>query len=144
MNNRVKYLVIGALLVFMSLGFAWLSYAQEPNMPFYNANQFTVTWSAVTEDADGDPITGVTYKLYLANTVTDPEKKNPVIVYDGAETQAVITLGVKGRYFIGVQAWLDEINSEINWADEPEYQGGYEVFGIRFASPPKTPPGLRR
>lgn len=38
MNNRVKYLVIGALLVFMSLGFARLSYAQD------TVKQIRITW----------------------------------------------------------------------------------------------------
>jgi len=112
------------------------------DVPFHNANQATLSWDAVTTDVDGDPITGVTYKLWLANADTDPNKSNAVEVWDGAETQATITLGVKARYYVGVQAWLDDLHSIINWADEIEGQEDADLFGLRYAVPPHGPRSL--
>ena len=118
-------------------------------LPFYNSNQATLAWNPVTTDVDGDPITGViTYQLWLANADTDPGKANPVAVADSdgntSDTQGTITLGTKGRYYVGVQAILDDLISEINWGDEPANQETVELFGIRFAVPPHAPKDLRR
>ena len=132
-----KYIVL--LLVLIA---ATVVYAQD--IKFHNANQFALVWEEVTTDMDGDPITGVTYEILIANADTDPEKSNPVVVYTGPDTQTTITLVDKGRYFVGARSVLGEDKSEINWADEPEYQDGYELFGIRFAVPPNAPKGLKR
>jgi len=118
-------------------------------LPFYNSNQATLAWNPVTTDVDGDPIAGViTYQLWLANADTDPGKANPVAVADSdgntSDTQGTITLGTKGRYYVGIQAVLDDLVSEINWGDEPENQETVELFGIRFAVPPHAPKDLRR
>jgi hypothetical protein len=134
----VALFIVAALLV----GLAWA-------VPFHNSNQSTLAWDVVTTDVDGDPITGVvTYKMWLANADTDPNKTNPVVAVDGdgddTNTQAVITLGTKGRYFVGCQALLDDLESEINWADEPENMEGSELFGLRFAVPPHGPKKIRR
>jgi len=114
-------------------------------LDFYNSNQVTLEWNAVTTDADGDPITGVTYRLYLANADTDPNKTNAVIAADGITAlQETITLGTKGRFFVGVSSLLGDLESVINWADELENQEGYELFGLRFAVPPHAPKHIRR
>ena len=114
-------------------------------LPFYNSNQVALEWTAVTTDADGDTITGVTYQLYLANADTDPDKANPVIALGGiTATQAIITLGTKGRYFVGVSALLDDLECVINWADELENQEGNELFALRFAVPPHAPKNIRK
>ena len=114
-------------------------------LDFYNSNQVTLEWNAVTTDADGDPITGVTYRLYLANADTDPNKTNAVIAADGITAlQETITLGTKGRFFVGVSSLLGDLESVINWADELENQEGSELFGLRFAVPPHAPKHIRR
>ena len=114
-------------------------------LDFYNSNQVTLEWNAVTTDADGDAITGVTYRIYLANADTDPNKTNAVIAADGITAlQKTITLGTKGRFFVGVSSLLGDLESVINWADELENQEGYELFGLRFAVPPHAPKNIRR
>ena len=128
-------LAVLAVLVFAAPVFA---------LEFYNANQATLAWDAVTTDVDGDPITGLTYKLWLANADTDPTKTNAVEVWTGTELTATITLGVKGRYFVGVQAWLGDLPSVINWADELAGQEIVGLFGLRFAVPPHGPKNLTR
>lgn len=130
-------------LIALMLFFVPQTFAQT--LPFHNANQVTVGWNAVTQDVDGEPLTStVFYKLWLVNADTDPEKNNAVEVWTGEELQATITLGIKGRYFVGVQAWLDEdLHSFINWADELEGQEEVTLFGLRFAVPPNRPKNLR-
>ena len=115
-------------------------------LTFYNSNQVTLAWDAVTTDVDGDAVTGVTYRLYLVNADTDPEKTNPVLVPGGdiVELTKTITLGTKGRFYVGVQAVLDDLESVINWGDEAENQGTSELFGLRFAVPPHGAKNLRR
>lgn len=113
------------------------------DVTFYNSNQSTVEWSVVTTDIDGDPITGVTYRVYLANADTDPSKANPVIAVDNiTSTSQTVTLGTKGRFFIGVQAVLGDLVSVINWGDEIENQENVELFGLRFAVPPHAPKNI--
>ena len=107
---------------------------------FHNTNQASVTWDAVTTDIDGDPITGVTYRLYLANADTDPNKTNPVIIQDGiTDTNAVITLNTKGRFYAGVSALYEGDESVINWADEIENQPNTEPWALRFGVSPNPP-----
>ena len=114
-------------------------------LDFYNSNQVTLAWNEVTTDVDGDTITGVTYRLYLANADTDPNKVNPVIAADNVTgTEATITLGTKGRFFVGCQAVLGDLVSVINWADEPENMHEMELFGLRFAVPPHAPKNITR
>ena len=114
-------------------------------LTFYNSNQVTLTWDAVTTDVDGDAITGVAYRLYLVNADTDPEKTSPIIVADNiTELTKTITLGTKGRFYAGVQAVLGDLESAINWGDEAENQGTSELFGLRFAVPPHEAKNLKR
>jgi hypothetical protein len=136
----LKKLIIG--LIGLTLLVAFSAHAQE--VKFHNANQFTIGWEAVTADIDGDPVSGVTYKMLLANADTDPGKTNPAVVYEGAATVTTITIPKKGRYFVGLQATAYGLNGAINWADAPKDQEGYELFGIRFAVPPDTPKGIVR
>jgi hypothetical protein len=115
------------------------------DVTFYNSNQSTVGWSAVTTDIDGDSITGVTYRIYLANADTDPHKANPVIAVDNiTDVSQTITLGTKGRFFVGVQAILGDLESVINWGDEIENQENVELFGLRYAVPPHAPKDLMK
>ena len=129
--------IIALLIVFVAAP-VW---AQD--VVWHNANQVTVGWDAVTQDIDGDPITGVTYEVLLANADTDPSKTNPVVVAETDLLEATLTM-TKGRYFVGVRAVYLDMMSGINWGDELENQEGYDLIALRFAVPPKTPPGLRR
>lgn len=113
------------------------------DVTFYNSKQVTLTWDVVTEDVDGDQITGVTYRLYLVNANTDPDKSNPVVVAETVDNIETITL-TKGRYYVGVQACLGDLISDINWGDESMYQDGVEIFGLRFAVSPKPSHKLKR
>ncbi len=138
----MKKLFIISAIVLLCFGIA---YAE---IIFYNSNQSTVAWNAVTTDTDGDVITGVTYKLWLANADTDPDKASPVEAVDGdgdtSNTEAIITLGTKGRFFAGCQAVLGDQVSDINWADEIENQENTPLWGLRFAVPPHAPKNLHK
>jgi len=135
MKKIFIYLAVSFLLV------AGTAFALD----FFNSNEVTLGWNTVTTDVDGDAITGVTYRLYLVNADTDPNKTNPVIAADNITgTEATITLGAKGRYFVGCQSVLGDLVSVINWADEPENMGEMSLFGLRFAVPPHAPKDIRR
>ena len=128
------FLTLVCLLVMVTAAFA---------LTFYNSNQPTLAWDAVTTDVDGDAITGVTYRLYLVNADTDPNKTNPVVVADNInELTETITLGTKGRFYVGVSAILGDLESVINWGDEIENQETVELFGLRWAVPPHGPKSL--
>lgn len=131
------------LLVFLMLAIAGICSAQT----FYNDRTPILAWDAVTTDTDGDTIIGVSYRLYLANADTDPNKANPVVVADedgnDADLTATFTL-IKGRYFVGVQAILGDLTSEINWGDIIDNQENVELFGLRWAVPPHAPKKLVR
>ena len=132
-----KLLLLAILAVLLMTGTATA-------LDFFNSNQVTLAWNPVTTDVDGDAIAGVTYRLYLVNADTDPNKTSPVIALDNiTDAQATITLGTKGRYFVGVQAVLDDLVSTINWADELE-DPPVDLFGLRFAVPPNAPKNIAR
>lgn len=135
MKKLLITLILSLVLVFTSFVHA--------ETPFYNVREATLSWDAVTTDSDGDAVEGIKYKLYLVNVITDPDKINPVEVADVSELYTTITLS-KGRFYIGIQSYLDDLSSVINWADEPENQQGTELFGLRFAVPPKGPQNLKR
>jgi hypothetical protein len=139
--------MVGLLIFFIVLsliGVAATLFAQE--VVFYNTNQATISWDAVTVDADGDAFpegTIVSYKLLIVNAATDPNKTNPVILTPITTTFQTITL-TKGRYFVGVQACIEgDVCSEINWADNPDFQT-VPPFGLKYLIAPAVPIGLRR
>ena len=129
--------------IIATLLFLFLAFPAFGELPFYNANQFTLTWDETNLDEDGDTITGVTYKVYIVNAITDPNKTNAVVVSTPTTTTATITL-IKGRYFVGVSANYDGLESEVCWGDTQDTSEGSEQFGLRFAVPPKTPRNIRR
>ena len=135
----MKKLIIICLAGLLWSGIAWA------DVVFYNSNQATLEWNVVATDVDGDPITGVTYRLYLSNADTDPNKSNPVIAVDNIiEISATVTLGTKGRFFVGVSALLDDLESAINWGDEQADQETVDLFGLRFAVPPHAPKNIKK
>jgi len=133
-----------------------LCYVVTPAMAltWVTANQSTVSWDAVTQDVDGDPIpTGfhMEYNVYLANSATDPGKANPAKVGTTNQTQYTITLNTKGTYFVGVTSFLAEDatsqpvvpESNFAWSDNPaDCKDGVD-FGIRFFAAMAAPTNLR-
>lgn len=122
-------------------------------LTWHTANQSTVAWDPVTTLGNGDPIpagTHVEYVVYLANSVTDPNKQNPVEVWRGPETMATITLNREGSYFVGVRGIrvqtdtsTDLNQSIIGWSDDPAVVANGETFGINYFYPPSAATGLR-
>ena len=125
------------MLVAMSFLFAVAVGAQQ----WHTANQATVAWEAVVGD-------GIVYDVLLANSQTDPDKTNPVVIgTDVSETSFTVTLGVEGRYFAGVQAkrYVDDetLVSEISWSDDPLVCLDGNTFGLRYFIPPGQAKKLR-
>ena len=135
----MKRLFIAFMIVLFTIGIA------AADVVFHNDKTPTLAWDAVTTDVDGDPITGVTYQLWLVNANTDPNKANPVKVTDedGVDTDLVATITlIKGRFFVGIQAELGDLLSDINWGDIIDNQENVELFGLRWAVPPHPPKKL--
>ena len=76
------------------------------------------------------------------NQATDPNKENPVLVWQGTELQTTITLPDEGLYLVGVKTWrvIDaevSLESLIAWSDDPDIVGGdTKTFGVRYYLPP--------
>jgi hypothetical protein len=117
---------------------------------FFTANQSSIEWDAVTTNASGDPIdpAQISYKIYLANANTDPEKANPVEVGTATAPSATITLNTEGKYFVGVSTVRTvggEVvgESEIAWSDDAASVPAGGEFGVQFYEPPSKPGGIR-
>lgn len=121
-------------------------------LQWHTANQTTIQWDAVTELSNGSPIPAgneIRYNVYMANAITDAGKESAVLITPEPiiETQYVVTLGVEGKYLVGVSAVrldngeiVDE--SAINWSDT---NGEYtpNPFGLRYYIPIPMPKNLR-
>jgi hypothetical protein len=113
---------------------------------FITANQATVAWDPVTKSVDGTVTFAageITYSVYLANAITDPNKANPSKVRTIPETQTTLTLNTEGKYFVGVSAVRTVAGSligesAITWSDQST-----PAFGIQFFVIPGPPTGLR-
>lgn len=152
MMSRIKkqWMVATFMAVMLVATAAWA-------LDWHTANQATLAWDAVTTDAAGNTIPAagerVTYVVYLANSVTDPNKANPVQVGSTQDTQLTITLGTKGSYFVGIKSVLESDNgaggwtaaseSEVVWSDDPTYVQGGVTFGLRYYPAPSAPVGLK-
>ena len=141
-KSFVSCLIVLFVAISLMVGTVW---AQR----WYNVNTFSCSWNAVTTDVDGDPLpigVTLTYRVHLANAVTDPNKTSPVVIADVSEVNTTITLNTKGQFYIGVEAvltFLDdntELVSGINWADEIADQDTVELWAVRHHAPPLKPP----
>jgi hypothetical protein len=133
-----------------------LCYVATPAMAitWVTANQTTVGWDAVTADVDGDPFapgTHAEYEVYLVNSITDPGKTAPEKVGQTTELTLVISLVVKGSYWVGVRVvQIDDATSEVlsqpgafAWSDVPaDCKDGID-FGIRFFAAAAATTNLR-
>lgn len=138
-----KKVVISAILI-LAFFFVGQVYALE----WHTANQTTVAWDPVTVESGT-----VQYEVFMCNADTDPNKTNPISVWRGPETQALITLSNEGQYYVGVRTWrvIDastEIESEVAWSDDPQVVGDAngdgtpDPFGIRYFVRPSRIGGL--
>ena len=141
------------LITFFLVSICTVAHSQE----WITANQFTVTWDAVTELSDGTPLPEgdiIEYRLWLSNAVTDPDKTNPVEVVVTPVNTYVLTIDAEGRYFVGLQT-IRKITigadgekqvigeSVIGWTDDPEIAAGGAIFGLQYYLPPATVCGVR-
>lgn len=142
MKKHFKYdkaeltIILATVLFFV----AAIAFAQT----FHTANQKTIAWDAVTQTTGGAAIdpAEMSYNVYLANALTDPNKTNPSLIGNTADLQYLVTLGVEGQYFVGVKAVRTvggEVVSEstISWSD-----AATPDFGLRYYEPPQQPGGL--
>ena len=134
-------------------GFGFLLYtALGLGQEWHTANQFTVTWDAVTEMQGGYAIPEtdiIEYRLYLSNAITDLDKTNPAEIDVTGDTSYVITLVNEGQYFVGLQTIRKLANGDvigesiIGWTDDPAIVLDGVTFGIRHFLPPMVPVGVR-
>ena len=147
-NKTIKTMRVQLAVAIVITAFAAIAFA---SLNWHTTNQATIAWDAITELSDGSPIPSIDkieYVVHLANSVTDPNKTNPVEVWRGDETQATITLNTEGQYYVGIQAVRkreDSIiaTSTIGWSDNPQICLDGNTFGIQFFLPPKSPVNLR-
>ena len=141
------------VLVLASIAFLYFSGIVLSQDKWYQVNQFTARWDAVTTDIDGDPLppeTTLKYRFWMANAVTDPNLTNPVQVAESTDPNATITVGTKGQFYVGVSAVIVYIDGSelpspgINWAHLPEDQGTTQLWAIRHHAPPPNPNNLIR
>lgn len=116
------------------------------DMSWVTANQVSVAWDKVTKSADGTvtfPDGQITYAVYIANSVTDPNKTNPVKVATVPGIEYTFTLNTEGRFLAGVSA-IRTVDgnlvgeSAISWSDEQA-----NAFGVQFYMLPPAPSGLK-
>ena len=142
MRKRLKALVFLTLLIFAP-------FTNLYALTWHTTNQSTIAWDPVAVDSGT-----VEYEVFIANSVTDPGKANPVSVWRGAEVQTTITLNAEGSYYTGVKTWriIDaetSLESVIGWSDDPNIaadvdgDGVGDPFGIRYYAPPGVIQRLR-
>ncbi len=159
MTNSEKLLMGIAIAMLFAVMFLVLTLPVHAQT-WHTTNQATVSWNAVTTLADEahTPIPAedvITYKVYLANALTDSGKTNPLEIAETADTSYILTLDVEGQYFVGVQTIRkhtipgigadaeDEvvtIGSDIAWSDMIEHTP--DPFGLRYFLLPDAPTGL--
>jgi len=153
MKSSKLFVLSCFLIAFFLVSICATAHSQE----WITANQFTITWDVVTELSDGTPFPEgdiIEYRLWLSNAVTDPDKTSPVEVAVIPVNTYVLTMGVEGRYFVGLQT-IRKITigadgeervigeSVIGWTDDPEIAAGGAIFGLQYYLPPATVHGIR-
>lgn len=124
------------------IAFVLLTAGAALGLVSHTANQITVAWDAVTVE-EGT----VEYDVYLANAITDPDKAAPVKIETTTGLTSLITLGVEGRYFVGVRSAriIDgervAESEQIAWSDAAEFAP--EPFLVQFFAAPENVTGIR-
>lgn len=141
---------ISTMIMVLLLALPLSALAQE----WHTLNQATLTWAAVTNLSNGDPIPEsdiIEYRVWLSNAITDPDKVNPVEIGVTAEDVYVITLNTEGRFFVGLQTIRKRQQgaevvvlgeSVIGWTDDPDIAINGEIFGLQYFLPPDCPRGV--
>lgn len=119
--------------------------AQEPTTQpeWRTANQVTLAWDPVPPLASGDAIR---YQPYLKPAAGGGLVSSGPEV---AETQAVISLSVEGRYYLCVQTLrypqgeTSPLRSEVACSDDPAATRAGAAFGVVYYIAPPPPAGLR-
>jgi hypothetical protein len=149
LKNWTKLFVI--VLVLFAWGFLFSKIVKAQPV-FRTANQATIAWDAPTTMEDGNALGAgdvLEYNIHLANFVTDPNKTNPTLVTPTpiTATTHTITLGVEGKFIVGVSAHIvgtaDEKWSGIAWSDDANAVSGGE-FGLQYFIRVSFPTGLRQ
>jgi len=125
---KKRFIIISLV---MALFVASIAYAA---ITWQTTNEKTVGWNAVAVPSG---VAGtISYNVYLANAVTDPNKTNPVVIGNTSDLTYTILLNTQGRYYAGVSTVLtigtDKIESVINWSDDPEGNKDNIAFGIQY------------
>jgi hypothetical protein len=114
---------------------------------WYNANQGTLAWDAVTQLSDGTPIpegSVIKYQVWRRPySISSGEKVGPEIEV----TQLTITFSNEGSWLVGVQGvrWIENIpyTTDISWSDNAEVCKNGQTFGFRSFLAILKPAGLR-
>jgi hypothetical protein len=151
--DRFRKGVLIFIMVWAIVSLAALSWAQTINV-WYSVEKGqwkTVSWSAVTQLTDGDPLPDpadatLTYNVYAKNFNTQaviPIASGVV----GLEQE--IILPKRARYLAGVEANLlyagetVPIKSTISWSQDATVCQGGQTFGMKFQTGPKGAGNLR-
>jgi hypothetical protein len=126
------------LLLAMLVCLAGVAMAAVPDV-WHVADSVTVVWDAVTTNADGGPLAEGTIEYEIVAACQD--KADPVPLWRGSETTAVITLPDQGRYLLGIKAILMVDGEQVaqpdyGWTDDPEVVAGGDIFGLMFFRAP--------
>ena len=142
MLNKLSVIFLVLFLTFSMTAFA---------LEWHTANQFTITWDAVTKMQGGIALPEtdiIEYRVHLSNIITDPDKVNPVEIGITGDTSYVITL-MNEECLVGLQTIRKLADGEvigesiIGWTDDPAIVLDGVTFGIRHFLPPMVPVGLR-
>ena len=142
--QKLKTLVITAILILFLTPYAG-------SLEWQTANQITIGWDAVTTLPDGDPLpvgNTIKYNVYLVNSVTDPDKTNPVLLNSEpiSELRYTMTLNTEGKFFVGVTAVRYD-GAELVGESTTNYSDINGVmtpnpFGVRYYVIPNPPANL--
>jgi hypothetical protein len=117
---------------------------------WYNTNQATIAWDAVTKLADDENIPAedvIQYRVFIEDAVLS----QPVEVTTApiTATSFVTTFTAEGSYYVGVKAErvVDGTvvgDSSVAWSNDPANCVNGEAFGIRQYLAPRAVTGLKK
>lgn len=136
-----KLLIILAILLITSTSFAQV---------WYDANQVTFAWDAVTKLTDGTTIPATSTVKYQVYTKPNSVSAGTKVSGEITATQLLISFSVEGAYFLGVEALryngavLVSKSNPITWSDVAANCQGGIAFGVNYWLSLMQPANLRR
>ena len=135
-SSKIKILGILIILsVFTAIG------ARAQEIDWVTANQYSVTWDAVTTKTDGALLGTTDIIEYEVLTVVYSEastdRSAAAAIWRGRELSTIVTLTVEGDYLVGVRAYrllaagTEVGRSSITWSDDAT-ANTTPSWGIRF------------